>query len=184
MSIAPDGDEYGRKPWDRIPEEGSRAYAAFVVYRDLPPRERSLLATERIQRRKPDVPTATGRYVEWFRAWNWLKRAQAWDEHLDRLAQRTREEEHETLIRAHQARQRKLGELQQDVAVEIVEKARAALKAARIKDIPAASLPAFFRAAAVVAQSGSNAEAQALAVGHLLDELQTPGPALHSEEEP
>jgi len=30
-----------RKPWERQPDETDRAWAAFRIYRDLPPGERS-----------------------------------------------------------------------------------------------------------------------------------------------
>jgi len=78
-------------PWERQPGESARAYAAFCAYRDLPPRERSILRAAELLgyvraprgQRRPNVP---GRIVAWSQRWRWAERALAWDEEQDRLA--------------------------------------------------------------------------------------------------
>jgi len=72
-----------RKPWERQPDETDRAWAAFQVYRDLPPAERSFDAAWRKRYAKP----AHHRCPQWYRIWakqyDWKDRAAAWDRHLD-----------------------------------------------------------------------------------------------------
>ncbi len=73
-----------RQPWERQPEETDRAWAAFQIYRNLPPSERSYGAAFRKTYHKP----ASYQAPQWYRAWatnhhNWKGRAEAWDCHLD-----------------------------------------------------------------------------------------------------
>lgn len=78
----------GPAPWERQDGETDKAYAAFCIYRDLPPNERSLRAAaakfygkdkEKLRR-----PPAT--FEKWSTRWRWVERARAWDEEQDRLA--------------------------------------------------------------------------------------------------
>ena len=74
--------------WDRKPEETPIAFAAFVIYRSMPPSDRSLKkATEIRLGRKP-----TKRHVNQLELWsgkyNWFDRAAAWDTHQDKKFQR------------------------------------------------------------------------------------------------
>lgn len=70
-----------RTPWDRLPDETSKAYAAFRSFRDLGPKRRIV-----------DCPGATPRMARlWAKRHHWTARATAWDdesarvEDLDRL---------------------------------------------------------------------------------------------------
>ena len=60
------------KPWDRQPNETSKAYGAFVTYRDMGP-ERSL---ERVAHTLGKSTTIMSR---WSAAHNWVSRTEAWD---------------------------------------------------------------------------------------------------------
>jgi hypothetical protein len=60
------------KPWDRQPGETSKAYGAFVTYRDMGP-ERSL---ERVAHTLGKSTTIMSR---WSAAHNWVSRTAAWD---------------------------------------------------------------------------------------------------------
>ena len=64
-------------PWARQDGESVRAYDAFVAYRDLPPRERSLAKTA--QRLGMNLTTVE----EWSRQWGWVARVQAWTDEQD-----------------------------------------------------------------------------------------------------
>ena len=71
-------------PWVRQPNETSRQFAVFCTYRDLHPLERSLVEVGR----KLGV---TKTYVERLSArYDWVKRAGAFDDEQDRLAQSQR----------------------------------------------------------------------------------------------
>lgn len=83
----------GRKPgagpppvyeWDRRLGEGPEAYQAFLVYRDLGA-QRSLRAA-RQRWGKGGAPPALSRVEKWSSAWAWTFRVDAWDAHLQRLA--------------------------------------------------------------------------------------------------
>ena len=67
-------------PWDRLPDEPHKAFAAFACYRNLGP-TRTVVAVER--------DGGFGTYCGvWSREWDWAARAAEWDRHLDRLVQR------------------------------------------------------------------------------------------------
>jgi hypothetical protein len=86
-------------PWDRMPGESSKAYSAFVLYRDQGPRrtidEASRLYHAGNQASNPDADrTPTGRKIRasgvvrgWVVRWKWQERAQAWDAEMDRRKQ-------------------------------------------------------------------------------------------------
>ena len=66
------------KPWEMQPEETTKAYEAFCVYRDMETKDRSIrLVAEKLQKSE----TLIGR---WSRTYGWVKRVAAWDAELDR----------------------------------------------------------------------------------------------------
>lgn len=66
------------KPWHRQPGESSKAFHAFMLYRDMLPKERSLAKLH-----KNHFKTASKRWLaEWSRKYSWVARATAHDEHL------------------------------------------------------------------------------------------------------
>lgn len=67
------------KPWERRPEESTKAFEAFCIYRDMG-RERSLSkVAEKLQKSE----TLMGR---WSRTYDWVERAADWDDEADRQA--------------------------------------------------------------------------------------------------
>ena len=67
------------RPWERQPREATRSFARFVVYRDLPPEDRSLrLAANRL-----GVPLGTLQALN--HRWSWSARVEAWDDERDRV---------------------------------------------------------------------------------------------------
>jgi hypothetical protein len=94
------------EPWQRQPGESSRAFAAFQIYRDLPPRERSVFAVaERLSyriseaRRKSRRPP--GKLRIWCSRWRWVARARAWDEELDRCQRETQQQARRDMAERH-----------------------------------------------------------------------------------
>ena len=71
-------------PWDPQAGESAQAFAAFVAYRDLGP-ERSIDA---VVRELDKSRTLIGR---WSGRWKWVKRAQAYDAHLDEIKRKAHE---------------------------------------------------------------------------------------------
>ena len=93
-------------PWQRQPGETARAFYAFTLYRDMPPKERSLrrvaeaLGYIRAMQglRRPPVP---GRIVAWSQRFAWVERAAAWDAEKERLAREAEAEAIKTMRERH-----------------------------------------------------------------------------------
>lgn len=92
--------------WDRLPNESSKAYAVFCIYRDLGP-ERSL---EKL-RQNLDKPRSRKWLGDWSVKYNWVDRAVAYDDYIDRKKREEKEkailemaERHAKLARAFQQR--------------------------------------------------------------------------------
>jgi hypothetical protein len=114
-------------PWERQPGESARAFAAFCLYRDLPPAERSLDEVCRrlahddgaaLFRRSSGAHPArrNGRVSAWSSSFQWVARAQAWDQEKDRLGLQAEAEAVKEMRRQHaeeavQLRRKALDEL-------------------------------------------------------------------------
>jgi hypothetical protein len=113
--------------WDPWPGESSKAYAAFCLYRDLGPRRSLDEASRRYHRRSErevqpggHPPRASGTIRRWARLWNWLARAQAWDQQ----AQRIQETEQQAAIQEMAQRHAKEAMMLQNKAVERLRQLR------------------------------------------------------------
>lgn len=66
-------------PWERQPDESTKAYEAFGIYRDM--------GTERsIAKVSEKLGKSEALLERWSRTYDWVKRAAAWDLEADRLA--------------------------------------------------------------------------------------------------
>jgi hypothetical protein len=65
--------------WDRRAGEPARAYAAFRIYRDLPPAQRTIATVA--EQVKGSVRSAN----RWAVDWRWRQRADAWDDACHRI---------------------------------------------------------------------------------------------------
>lgn len=77
---------FGKKPWEQQPGENLRAYAAFQVYLNMPPENRSLLGSFRLFKGKAGARTVPGLYSRWSDKWSWEVRAAFWDKFRDDTA--------------------------------------------------------------------------------------------------
>jgi hypothetical protein len=87
--------------WQQLPRETDKAYEAFVVYRNLEPRERSL------SRVSSELAKSVPLIKRWSSQWEWVERARDWDNYQEmrRLEKRIEEkqqmdERHLKIIRA------------------------------------------------------------------------------------
>jgi len=71
-----------RRPFERLPGETSKAFAAFVCYRDLPPRKRSLRAAAMLFYEANPVRNLS-QMKRWSSRGGWVKRSEAFDDWLD-----------------------------------------------------------------------------------------------------
>jgi hypothetical protein len=83
--------------WLRRDDETNAAYAAFCLYRDFGA-ERSILKVLD----GAGLPSSrSGVWARWSKRFEWVKRAGAYDEHLDAIALAVREEEFRNRVREH-----------------------------------------------------------------------------------
>src|SRR5262245_48637686 len=79
--------------WEQQAEEPHRAFAAFVIYRDLPGPERSLPNAYRKGTGAPTKLKVSSQWRTWAERYHWEERARAYDRHLDYLRRHTMEQE-------------------------------------------------------------------------------------------
>ncbi len=81
--------------WDKQPEESPKAYRAFLIYRNLGPK-RSIDAAYRLslKEHQESIKRAPRRWGEWSTQYQWVVRAQAWDQ--------WRQQEHERIEREYE----------------------------------------------------------------------------------
>jgi hypothetical protein len=79
-------------PWEKQRRESAKAFAAFVLYRDLRA-QRSLTKVVRLQY-ETGTPTSRSQLGEWSARWSWVERADAFDREEDKVAR----EEHGRMV--------------------------------------------------------------------------------------
>lgn len=77
--------------WERLPNESSKAYAAFCIYRDLG-FERSLDKALAVANKKP---TNRRHWARWMEKYKWVERAQAYDDYIE---QKKRKEQEKAIL--------------------------------------------------------------------------------------
>lgn len=98
-----------RQPWERIEGETDRAYAVFECYRDLGPANRSLLETARrmypsVAEKSTERQRCPNSVNKWSKAFEWQKRAQAWDDDKrKRDLEATQQQREKAIIKAWDA---------------------------------------------------------------------------------
>lgn len=177
---------------------------AFCTYRDLGP-SRSLAKAERASKGLQKGNKTSGRWRQWSTDYQWKKRAQDYDLHLELLARVDREAEHHKELEAYRTRQKQLATATTASSLKLLKLANARIddlqkiydawkselmaaaddkvREALLEQCPinVMSIPNWISAAARVAQVATDAEAQALAVNELLYLLQEGKKELHSQ---
>jgi hypothetical protein len=87
-------------PYERQPGESAKAYAAFVIFRNLGP-ERSVLKAYRQKTGKEQAKQAAGLWNSWATDHHWHKRADAWDAHLDEENRKAQEQARRGMAERH-----------------------------------------------------------------------------------
>ena len=75
--------------WERQPDEGSKAYDAFCVYRDLGPKRSLDKALSKANKK----PTNRRHWSRWMEKYRWYKRAQAYDDYIEKKKREENEKE-------------------------------------------------------------------------------------------
>jgi hypothetical protein len=72
------------KPWERQPKESESAYADFRQFLDLGA-ARTITEAYRHKSGKKQASQAAGEYKRTASRWQWIERARAWDNHIQRV---------------------------------------------------------------------------------------------------
>lgn len=155
------------EPWLKWPQETAVQHEAFAIYRDLPPKMRSLSRTEYIRRHgpPPDGMTMTqvnsranpsGRVSTWSGRFRWRERADAYDQHTER----TRLAE---MQKGQLEAYREMGERHAREAVALQAKAVARLQNLNPNELSAAEVRQFIIAAATLERMSRGASLQDMA---------------------
>jgi len=102
-------------PWEKLPEESSKAYAAFSHYLDMPIHKRSLRELcrqlyeskhgdgddETVVERKQGNPTNFSQAARWSTKWKWVQRSQARDAYLARIKFHEQDQEVKDMAKRH-----------------------------------------------------------------------------------
>src|SRR6516164_6680801 len=87
------------EPWEQQTGESARAFGAFTVYRDLGPRRSLRAAATAFYGRSS---ASLERQVDkWSRAFRWVERANAWDQHLAAEGCKAQEEARREMVERH-----------------------------------------------------------------------------------
>lgn len=93
------------EPWHRLPNESPKAFAAFNLYRNLPPprtvRSAAELHAETVPRRGTHTSTVYTQFKDWSRKYDWHSRVDAFDLMLDRQRILAMETERQRIDREH-----------------------------------------------------------------------------------
>lgn len=68
------------KPWERLPDESTKAYAAFVEYLKLSREDRNVPRAYRICSGHAEAKNVPGYFRSWSTCFEWLERAYAYDD--------------------------------------------------------------------------------------------------------
>ncbi len=172
--LANDAGEADGAVWTRSDDETAKSYAAFCLYRDLGSGRSLDAAFAQAKGCQKGVKRVSGFWQRWSRDNAWKNRAEAYDAHLELLARREREAAFMKDLEAMRQRQKTLSLATFSAAIGLLQKAKARLEALDAADIDPGKLPAYFRAAAAVAEMATNAEAVALGLHELMSLLDAP----------
>lgn len=159
--------------WDRQPGEPSLWFDRFERYR-LMGSGRTMLGCyhqeqdKNGQERTNNIPGSWRTAIE---TWRWRERVEAWDTHRANQLRAEDEKLYRDQLKRHRDNALKIGQVSMNNAVRLlahIDTRLGGLTEAEVKALPLTLIPSYLRAAAAVAESALNGEAQALAVDELL----------------
>lgn len=115
--------------WEQQPGEGDKPWEAFVLYRDM--------GASRSQQAVADkLGKSTNLIYRWSSRWNWAERISAWNNENDRIMRQDQISEIAEMRKRHA-----------ELAVAMVEKAKAALEQMELSEMKPADISRFADAA-------------------------------------
>jgi len=107
-----------RVPWEIQEGETSKAFEAFVVYRGLPPSERSVEKAGKV------LGKSTGTLDRWTAKYGWVRRARAWDDEQDAATRNAELESRRKMGKRHAQQAQTFERLLMEPAMALAEKLR------------------------------------------------------------
>jgi hypothetical protein len=150
------------QPWDRQPNENSRSFTGFCVYRDIAPAIRSAAAVAEKTGEPPDTVR------RWRKRLKWVSRALAWDVYVDQLARADAITQHRREIEEFRTQQAAIAAVTLAIVRDGLAVAQKKIAVLDKEDLTPAVLNPFLRAMAAIAEASTNANAQAIGVTDLL----------------
>lgn len=155
-------------PFNPLPNETSKAYAAFQVYRDLGA-GRSLAAAYEQSTQK--VGRANKVWGDWSAKYHWVERAKAYDAYLANKARLQREDEHARELAEYREQLAKSSRAALVAGQRALKIALDKLERMNHSDVQVKSLPALIRAANDTIEKAMDGWGAALAVDDLMEAL-------------
>lgn len=96
-----------REPWERLDGESAQAFAAFVLFRDIPPSRRMIVTAadvyhdENPRRGSRSRETTRSQFRQWATAYQWRNRVDLYDLHIDRQRRAEREDRRREMDSIH-----------------------------------------------------------------------------------
>ena len=115
--------------WERQPGEGEKPWEAFVTYRDMGGKRSNRLVAEKLGKSETIIN-------RWSSQWNWVDRLAAWSNEQDRIIRESQIAEIAEMRKRHA-----------ELAVAMIEKAKAALELMEPEELSAVTLAKFVDAA-------------------------------------
>jgi len=165
--------------WDRD-DDTDRSWVAFQIYRNMHPGERTILKAYLAYRSSydPDFDAENfphsappGSFSQWSTDYDWRLRAEAYDRYLDIVSRHEGEREHVDQLADYRARSLEFAKQAQESARKMMEKINKRLAALEPEEITAGLIPKYIQSVAVLFDKAAEAEARALAVDRILEEL-------------
>lgn len=89
--------------WDRMEGEGSRAFAAFSAYLNMPLETRSVAEAYRLKTGNKGAEHASGQWTRWSARYRWRERSEAYDEWMLARQRKALEAERVKMAKKHVA---------------------------------------------------------------------------------
>lgn len=154
--------------WDQRPNETSKAYAAFEVYRDMG-----------LERSTADVAQELGKskglIQRWSRTHGWVDRCRKFDERQSKIKNEVEEstlrQSYVERLAGHQDRTEKTANALTSVGLTALDKCMKVLSRTPDGELPPAGVATLMRAVSHVLDSANISRSEALAIEELVDKL-------------
>lgn len=165
-----------KQVWERLQGESVKAHAAFLVFADLPPDERSVNAAYRAKSGRESVKVAPGYWFQWSRDFDWERRASALDQwrREQLLLAETEAVQSQRMAELERERVRTLNQsiAGSNAAVQMLNLAVDAIKDAKPADLKPSQLGSLLVAIMTVFEKSAALSDRALLIENLVTALQ------------